>query len=230
MWTPEPGPTVTSMRKSPGFSPSPPGLMAHTWPGGSGSAPISSGLLQLGRGDELLDAVLAEGVAEVGVAELHRADALLLLLHPPAALEREAHGPLDVLVGDGHLAVGVEELEQAVDGLVDRGHVAPAQGTAEEHAALEGGQAGVVAQPAPGLGDEVGDEAEVLGEEPSMELGDVPAWGIGVDAVHEGGVVLHLLGERPEEVADPLLVGDVDVEVADHDDAARRPGSTPCRG
>jgi hypothetical protein len=40
-----------------------------------------------------------------------------------------------------------------------------------------------------------------------------------VDAVHEGRVVAHLCGKRAEEVADPLLVLDVDVEVADEHDA-----------
>ena len=56
---------------------------------------------------------------ELGLAELVAADALLLLLDPPAHLERQAHGPLEVLVGDRHLGVRVEQLEQPVDGLVD---------------------------------------------------------------------------------------------------------------
>ena len=41
---------------------------------------------------------------------------------------------------------------------------------------------------------------------------------------------LICLGKRAEEVADPLLVGDIDVEVADHDDAAGGADATPCRG
>ena len=41
-----------------------------------------------------------------------------------------------------------------------------------------------------------------------------------MDAVHERRVVPHLRRQRAEQVADALLVLDVDVEVADHDDAA----------
>ena len=74
--------------------------MAQTWPGGSGSVPICVLALQLRGGDELLDAVLADAVAELRVAELGAADALLLLLDPPAALQRQPDRPLEVLVGD----------------------------------------------------------------------------------------------------------------------------------
>ena len=41
-----------------------------------------------------------------------------------------------------------------------------------------------------------------------------------MDAVVESRVVAHLLRHRPEEVAAPQLFLHVDVEVADHDDAA----------
>ena len=72
-------------------------------------------------------------VAEVGVAELGGADALLLLLHPAAALQREAHRPFQVLVARPRIsAVGIEQLQQAADGLVDGVGVAPAQGAAED--------------------------------------------------------------------------------------------------
>ncbi|KMR62733.1 hypothetical protein EY01_15795, partial [Staphylococcus aureus] len=53
-----------------------------------------------------------------------------------------------------------------------------------------------------------------------VELRDVPARQVGVNAIVEGGVVAHLLRHRAEEVTVAELVGDVDVEVADHDDAA----------
>ena len=41
-----------------------------------------------------------------------------------------------------------------------------------------------------------------------------------MDAVHERRVVAHLRRQRAEQMTDPLLVLDIDVEVADHDDAA----------
>jgi hypothetical protein len=58
-----------------------------------------------------------------------------------------------------------------------------------------------------------------------------------MDAVHERGVVPHLRRKRTEQVADPLLVLDVHIEVADEHDAAVRPDAlappartrrTPC--
>ena len=71
--------------------------------------------LDLRRRDELLDTVLADPVAEVRVAELGAPDPLLLLLHSAPALEREPHRPFEVLVGDLHLRIRVEQLEQPVD-------------------------------------------------------------------------------------------------------------------
>jgi len=41
-----------------------------------------------------------------------------------------------------------------------------------------------------------------------------------VDAIHEGGVVAHLRRHGAQQVANPLLLLDIDVEVADHHDAA----------
>ena len=53
--------------------------------------------LKLGRGDELLHAVVAHDVAEMRVSKLRRPDPLLLFLHAPARLQRKAHRPLQVL-------------------------------------------------------------------------------------------------------------------------------------
>ena len=89
--------------------------------------------LDLRRRDEVLDAVFADPVAELRVAELRASDPLLLLLHSPPALEREPHRPLEVLVRDRHLRVRVEQLEQPVDRPVDGVDVAPAQGGPEQH-------------------------------------------------------------------------------------------------
>ena len=63
--------------------------------------------LQLRRRDELLDPVEAHGIAELGVAELGRADPLLLFLHAAAHLQREPHGPFQILVRD--VAFGVRD-------------------------------------------------------------------------------------------------------------------------
>src|SRR5437899_1161297 len=54
--------------------------------------------LQLGRRNELLHTFGPEVIAEVRVAELGRADTLLLLLHAAAAFDGQPHGPLKILV------------------------------------------------------------------------------------------------------------------------------------
>ena len=98
----------------------------------------------------------------------------------------------------------------------------PLRARAEQHAVAHARQPGLRPQLAPALGEEVADEAEVLGEELGVQLRDVPAREVGVDAVHERGVVAHLRRQRAEQVPDPLLVLDVHVEVADQ---ARSPPS-----
>jgi len=56
--------------------------------------------LQFGRDDELLDAVLAQRVAELRVPKLGGADPLLLFLDPAAALQRQPDGPFEVRLGN----------------------------------------------------------------------------------------------------------------------------------
>ena len=92
---------------------------------------------QLRRDDELLDTLFAQEVAEVGVAELRRADALLLLLHTAAQLQGEAYRPLEVLVGDPRLRGGIEQLQEAARGLVGGVDVAPVEGAAQVDPALD---------------------------------------------------------------------------------------------
>jgi len=131
--------------------------------------------LQLRSSDELLDVVLPNEIREVGVAELRRADTFLLLLDPPAALEREPDGPLEFFVGDGFEDVGVEEFEQAADGLLDGGGVASREGASELDAAVEGGDAAFGAEAIPTLREEVTHQANVLGEEVGAHFGYVLA-------------------------------------------------------
>ena len=66
-----------------------------------------------------------ERVAELRVAELRSPDALLLFLDAPSAFEAQSHGPLKVLIRDRHLSIRIEQLQQAVDRLVDRDRSRP---------------------------------------------------------------------------------------------------------
>ena len=73
----------------------------------------------------------------------------------------------------------------------------------------------------PALAQEIADQTEVVRQVlVGLQLRKVPAGSIGVDAVHERRVVAHLRRQRAEQMADPLLLLHVHVEVADHHDAA----------
>ena len=152
---------------------------------------------QFRRGDELLHPVLAHRVAEVGVAELASEHPLLLFLDPAARFQGEARQWLQFLVRHGHFRVGVKQLEQAAQGFVDRRDVAPAQGAAVMQPPLQGWNAAAAAQSAPALRKKIADQAEVPGEVlVRVELGEIPAGRVGVDAVHERGVVAHVRRQR----------------------------------
>ncbi len=114
----------------------------------------------------------------------------------------------------------MDELQQAADGLLDGVLIPAAQGPAERHAALEHRRPALTPQPRPTFAEEVADQAEVIGLDRFADLGHVPAGQVGMDAVHEGRVVAHLRRHRAEQMADALLVLDVDLEIAHHDDAA----------
>jgi hypothetical protein len=126
--------------------------MDHTCPGGRGSAPI---------GYEPFDVVLPDAVGEVCVSELGGPNALLLLLDPPSGFEGQPDGPVEVLVRYGFQSVRVEELEQAADGLLNGGGVAPGEGVPEVDATVQGGDPALGPQAVPALGEEVAHEAEV---------------------------------------------------------------------
>ncbi len=154
------------------------------------------------------------------VPELGAADALLLFLDPPPAFHGQPHGPLQVLIGDGHVAVGVQQLDQPVYGVVDRGGVAAAERAAVADPALDQAQPVLGTQLGPALGEEIAHKPKMIRKQRLVELGHVPAGQVGVDAVHEGGVVAHLRRQRAEQMADTLLVLHVDFEIPNHDDAA----------
>jgi hypothetical protein len=62
--------------------------------------------LQLRSRDEFLDAFGAQRVAEMRVAELGGADALLLFLDAAAHFQRQPHGPFQVFVADFGILAG----------------------------------------------------------------------------------------------------------------------------
>ena len=63
----------------------------------------------------------------------------------------------------------------------------------------------------------------MIGLERLGNLRHIPAGQVAVDAVHQGRVVSHFRRHRAEQMADPLLVLHVHLEVAHHDDAAVGP-------
>ena len=56
-----------------------------------------------------------------------------------------------------------------------------------------------------------------------VELREVPARHIGVNAIHERGVVPHFRWQRAQQVANALLVLDLDIKVTHHDDTPLGP-------
>lgn len=98
-FTPVPGPSLTSIRYSPrAYLHSPwadaPHLSRLQW-----IAADAIVALQFWRRHELFNAIGTHDVAEVRVAELGCAHALLLLLHTATGFHRNAHRPLQVFIG-----------------------------------------------------------------------------------------------------------------------------------
>ncbi len=178
--------------------------------------------LELRCGDELLDAVGAHDVAEMGVPKLGGTDPLLLLLDAPPDLHGDADGPFQVFVGDRDIRAWVQELDQSADRLVDRIRVPARQGAAEENAVLQLAHPALVPKLAPAFGQEIADQAEVIRDQVFVDLRHVPTRQERMDAVHEGGVVPHLRRHGTKQVPYALLVFHVDIKVADQDDAAVR--------
>ena len=136
--TPLPGPSVTSIRYRPEPSSWPPGLIAHTWPGGSGSRADLIFALQLGRDHELLHAVLADRVAELRVAELGACRSASAAPSPGDGTRAPAAPPTQgprrdpaLAVADG--AASSSPLIVLLAAVMSR----PLSGTASTHAALE---------------------------------------------------------------------------------------------
>src|SRR5271157_706658 len=70
----------------------------------------------------------------------------------------------------------------------------------------------------------------MIGEDVPANLWYVPARQVGVDAVHEGRVVAHFGRKWSEEVPDALLMLNIDVKVADQNDASIRADALAAAG
>ena len=78
-----------------------------------------------------------------------------------------------------------------------------------------------VLKPGPAFAQEVAHQTEVVREVfRRVQLREVPARGVAMNPVHERGVIPHLRRQWAQEMRDALLLLNIDIEVADHDDAA----------
>lgn len=82
--------------------------------------------IEFGRGNILFHSIVANGIAELRIAKLCRANSLLLFLDPSSALQCDSQGPLQHLIGDRNVWVWGHQLDQAADGFLDAGCVAAA--------------------------------------------------------------------------------------------------------
>ena len=119
---------------------------------------------------------------------------------------------------------GYMSFEQAGQDLLDRPDISPGdarlggRGIHQLIAALQRPKHVLAAQLVHDLAEVVGDEPIVLGERPRVDLGDLPARQVAVEAVDER-LDLEEVGQRLEQVV-VLLVRQLSlhVDVADHDD------------
>ena len=107
-------------------------------------------------------AVHAHEIAEMGIAEFRLEAPLLLLLHPPACLQSDPQDRLKFLIGDRHVRVGEQQLEQAADGLAHRFDIPAAQCAAPVRSTLQRRYPRSFAQLRPALGQVIGHQAEVV--------------------------------------------------------------------
>jgi hypothetical protein len=140
----------------------------------------------------------------------------LLFLDPPTALQRQTQRPFQHLVGNRDLRIRRHQLDESADGLLDARRVTSAQGATQVNAPLEHVLPALAPQLVPAFREEVADQTEVIGQQVAVDLWQIPARQVGVDAVHESGVVAHLGRQRAKQMADALLVLHVHLEVAHH--------------
>ncbi|EXI72922.1 MAG: hypothetical protein AW07_03058 [Candidatus Accumulibacter sp. SK-11] len=152
------------------------------------------------------------------IAEFGGADPLLLLLDAPADFQCQTNRPFQVLVAHGLVLRRIEQLQESADRLVGPVQVTPGQGAAKEDAVLQARQSALITQLREAFGKKIADQPEVLSENGRLELRNVPARQVAMDAVHERRVVAHLRRQRLKQVAHALLMLHIDLEIADHDD------------
>ena len=174
----------------------------------------------------LLQRLLVD-VGEVHVVELHAADLLQLLLDPAAGLQRVLQAAADRLLVV--VAGGIQQLQQPGRGAPHGDGVALVQVAAELEPAVDGVGEVALAHLAHELGQIVGDQAVLVGEELRAHLRHLPAGDVGVEAIEEGGVD-HALRERRQQVAGLHQRVHRLVDVADEDHAGGGLDRHPCRG
>ncbi len=165
---------------------------------------------------ELLNSVVPHTVTERRVAELRGADTLLLLLHAPAAFQRQPGGPFHILFGDFGLRRWVQQFQKRACGLLGSVRVPPAQSAPELDAALNRGNTALGAQSRPALAQEVAHKPVVIGEQRRLHLRHIPARNVSVNPVHKRRVIAHLRRHGAEQMPHSLLVLDIHLEVAHH--------------
>ncbi len=123
----------------------------------------------------------------VGLALVH------LLLDAPPALDRVGHVLVELRIGGR--AVGVQDLQQGADRLLDALFVAALDRAAEADALVDLlVPVGVLELVVEGLSQVVGDEPVVLGQELAAVLGHLPARQVAGEAVHDRQVELLAAG------------------------------------
>src|ERR1039458_201151 len=176
--------------------------------------------MQLRSRNKLLYAIHSKGVAEVGVSELTLEAALLLFLDAAPGLQRQANDQLQILVGHRHFRFWEKQLHQSADRLVHRFDIAATQSTAQEDATLHDIDAAAGAKLAPAFRKEVAYQTKVVCQVRGAQLREIPSRRKRVQTIHEGSVVPHLRRQRAQQMADALLLLDVNIEIADHHDPA----------
>ena len=91
------------------------------------------------------------------------------------------------------------------------------------HSAVGGRLAALFAELVPTFRKKIADQAEVVCEQFLAHFRNVPSRQIGVDAIHEGCVVAHFRLQRAKQMPHALLVLHIDIEIANHHDAALGP-------
>src|SRR5690554_2483385 len=125
--------------------------------------------------DELLDSIITQEIAEVGIPELGSADTFLLFLYSTPNLQRKARGPLKILVRHRHFLTGIHQLEQARHCFIDSIGIATTQSATQVDTVLHGRNSALEAQSTHALGEEVTHQTEMICCQCDIHFWHVPA-------------------------------------------------------